>query len=49
VRSGSLKNVKRELVNQFERAYLENALRQSAGNIAAAARASGNPAARFSS
>jgi DNA-binding NtrC family response regulator len=47
VRSGPLKNVKRELVNQFERAYLENALRQSAGNIAAAARASGKPRRAF--
>jgi two-component system, NtrC family, response regulator GlrR len=43
VESGSLKDVKRDLVVQFERAYLENALRRSGGNIAAAARASGKP------
>jgi transcriptional regulator of acetoin/glycerol metabolism len=30
-------------VVQFERAYLENALRRSGGNIAAAARSSGKP------
>lgn len=39
--AASLKEAKRELVSWFERAYLENALRQSNGNIAAAARASG--------
>jgi DNA-binding NtrC family response regulator len=43
VESGMLKDVKRDLVVQFERAYLENALRRSGGNIAAAARASGKP------
>jgi DNA-binding NtrC family response regulator len=43
VESGSLKDVKRDLVVQFERAYLANALRRSGGNIAAAARASGKP------
>jgi DNA-binding NtrC family response regulator len=43
VGSGPLKQVKRDLVAQFERAYLENALRRSGGNIAAAARASGKP------
>lgn len=43
VDSGPLKTVKRDLVVQFERAYLENALRRSGGNIAAAARASGKP------
>ena len=40
VRSGPLKQVKRELVGQLERTYLEEALRCSHGNIAAAARAS---------
>jgi DNA-binding NtrC family response regulator len=39
-RSGPLKQVKRELVDQLERIYLEEALRRSGGNIAAAARAS---------
>jgi DNA-binding NtrC family response regulator len=43
VGSGPMKEVKRDLVVQFERAYLENALRRSGGNIAAAARASGKP------
>jgi DNA-binding NtrC family response regulator len=43
VESGPLKTVKRDLVVQFERAYLESALRRSGGNIAAAARASGKP------
>ena len=43
VESGPLKAVKQELVVQFERAYLETALRRSGGNIAAAARASGKP------
>jgi DNA-binding NtrC family response regulator len=43
VGSGPFKEVKRDLVVQFERAYLENALRRSGGNIAAAARASGKP------
>jgi two-component system, NtrC family, response regulator GlrR len=43
VESGPLKVVKHDLVVQFERAYLENALRRSGGNIAAAARASGKP------
>jgi len=39
-RSGPLKQVKRELIDQLERTYLEEALRRSHGNIAAAARAS---------
>ena len=39
-RSGPLKQVKRDLVDRLERAYLEEALRCSHGNIAAAARAS---------
>jgi DNA-binding NtrC family response regulator len=41
VESGDLKTVKRELICLFERVYLENALRRSNGNIAAAARSSG--------
>jgi DNA-binding NtrC family response regulator len=43
VGSGPFKEVKSDLVVQFERAYLENTLRRSGGNIAAAARASGKP------
>jgi two-component system response regulator GlrR len=39
-RSGPLKQVKRDLVDQLERTYLEDALCRSGGNIAAAARAS---------
>jgi DNA-binding NtrC family response regulator len=42
-----LKEVKRELVSRFEREYLEEALRQSNGNIAQAARASGKPRRAF--
>lgn len=42
-----LKEVKREFVRRFEREYLEEALRQSNGNIAQAARASGKPRRAF--
>ncbi len=42
-----LKEAKRELVSRFEREYLEDALRQSNGNIAQAARASGKPRRAF--
>jgi DNA-binding NtrC family response regulator len=42
-----LKEAKRELVSRFEREYLEDALRQSNGNIARAARASGKPRRAF--
>jgi two-component system NtrC family response regulator len=42
-----LKEAKRELVSRFEREYLEEALRQSKGNIALAARASGKPRRGF--
>jgi two-component system, NtrC family, response regulator GlrR len=42
-----LKEAKRELVMRFEREYLEDALRQSNGNIAQAARASGKPRRAF--
>ena len=42
-----LKEVKRELVSRFEREYLQEALRQSNGNIAQAARASGKPRRAF--
>jgi DNA-binding NtrC family response regulator len=42
-----LKDVKRELVSRLERQYLEDALRQSNGNIAQAARASGKPRRAF--
>ena len=45
--SGPLKAMKRELICEFERAYLESALRRSGGNIAAAARASGKPRRAF--
>jgi DNA-binding NtrC family response regulator len=44
---GPLKAMKRELICEFERAYLESALRRSGGNIAAAARASGKPRRAF--
>ena len=44
---GPLKALKQELVSEFERAYLESALRRSGGNIAAAARASGKPRRAF--
>jgi DNA-binding NtrC family response regulator len=47
VRSGPLKCVKRELVDQLERAYLSDALRRSHGNIAEAARASGKQRRAF--
>jgi DNA-binding NtrC family response regulator len=46
-RSGPLKQVKQELVEQLERTYLEEALRRSHGNIAAAARASCKPRRAF--
>jgi DNA-binding NtrC family response regulator len=42
-----LKALKGELVSEFERTYLESALRRSGGNIAAAARASGKPRRAF--
>lgn len=42
-----LQEAKRELVNDFERSYLENALRQSGGNIARAAQASGKARRAF--
>jgi DNA-binding NtrC family response regulator len=41
VDAGPLKAVKRELIDRFERAYLESALRAARGNITAAARTSG--------
>jgi DNA-binding NtrC family response regulator len=44
---GPLQATKRELICEFERAYLESALRRSGGNIAAAARASGKPRRAF--
>jgi hypothetical protein len=44
---GPLKALKRDLVSEFERKYLESALRRSGGNIAAAARASGKPRRAF--
>jgi two-component system, NtrC family, response regulator GlrR len=44
---GPLKALKRDLVSEFERKYLECALRRSGGNIAAAARASGKPRRAF--
>jgi DNA-binding NtrC family response regulator len=43
----SFREAKRELVDGFERSYLEDALRQSNGNIARAARASGKPRRAF--
>ena len=45
--AGSLKALKQQLVNDFERIYLEGALHRSGGNIAAAARASGKPRRAF--
>jgi two-component system response regulator GlrR len=47
VEAGPLKSLKRNLVDQFERKYLECALRRSGGNIAAAARASGTQRRAF--
>jgi two-component system, NtrC family, response regulator GlrR len=47
VDAGPLKTVKRDLVTQFERAYLEHALQRYGGNITAAARASGKPRRAF--
>ena len=47
VRSGPLKLVKRDLVDQLERACLEEALCRSHSNIAAAARASCKPRRAF--
>jgi DNA-binding NtrC family response regulator len=47
IEAGPLKVLKRDLVDQFERRYLECALRRSGGNIAAAARASGTPRRAF--
>jgi two-component system, NtrC family, response regulator GlrR len=41
------KELKQRLVSEFERNYLEAALRRSGGNIAAAARASGKPRRTF--
>jgi transcriptional regulator with GAF, ATPase, and Fis domain len=41
------REAKREMVEGFERAYLQDALRQSRGNIARAARASGKPRRAF--
>ena len=43
----SFQDAKRELVNRFERLYLEDALRRSNGNIARAARASGKQRRAF--
>jgi len=43
----SFQDAKRELVNRFERLYLEDALRRSNGNIAHAARASGKARRSF--
>jgi DNA-binding NtrC family response regulator len=45
--TGPLKALKREFVSQFERNYLESALRRTGGNIAAAARESGTPRRAF--
>jgi len=45
--SASFQQSKRELVNLFERGYLEEALRKSRGNIAEAARASGKARRAF--
>lgn len=42
-----LRDAKRELVTRFEREYLENALRESRGNIARAARQSGKARRAF--
>jgi DNA-binding NtrC family response regulator len=44
---GPLKAQKQSLVSEFERTYLESALRRSGGNIAAAARASGKQRRAF--
>jgi two-component system, NtrC family, response regulator GlrR len=46
-KAGPLKVVKRDLVNEFERGYLEGALRNSGGNITAAAQSSGKPRRAF--
>jgi two-component system, NtrC family, response regulator GlrR len=43
----SFQNAKRELVNLFEREFLEDALRRSGGNIAEAARVSGKARRAF--
>ena len=43
----SFQDAKRDLVNRFERLYLEDALRKSNGNIARAARASGKQRRAF--
>lgn len=43
----SFQDAKRELVNRFERLYLEDALRKNNGNIARAARASGKQRRAF--
>jgi DNA-binding NtrC family response regulator len=45
--TGTLNAMKRDLIDGFERAYLESALRSCGGNIAAAARASGKPRRAF--
>jgi DNA-binding NtrC family response regulator len=45
--NASFQQSKRELVNLFEREYLEDALRKSKGNIAEAARASGKARRAF--
>jgi DNA-binding NtrC family response regulator len=45
--AGPFNTLKRELVSEFERTYLESALCCSGGNIAAAARASGKPRRAF--
>jgi len=45
--NASFQKSKRELVNLFEREYLEDALRKSKGNIAEAARASGKARRAF--
>jgi len=47
VESGPFNEVKRDMVVQFERAYVQNALRRSGGNISAAARASGKARRAF--
>jgi DNA-binding NtrC family response regulator len=46
-KAGPLKAVKRDLVSEFERSYLESALRNSGGNITAAAQSSGKPRRAF--
>jgi DNA-binding NtrC family response regulator len=45
--SGTLQHAKSELIADFERRYLENALEASDGNIARAARAAGKPRRAF--